>query len=310
MDTVKTISDAEWQVMKIIWSDAPATSTHIIKELSKTKDWTPSTIKTLLGRLVNKKAIDFSKKNRTFYYLPIVTEEECIKEENRVYIEKVYGGKLNRETSHFIFYGENLETYINRLSESLESEYQRLLNNFEYDLPEKVTVFIHADIKRFHKAMGATNAPEWFRASYLGGILHIVPPEYFSDLPAEKMAVHVLAQIIIHRINYDVPMWLYQGVSAYEGKWLDKNWIKIVLANRISKEEIPSFTEMSIGFKKFGENDGYLLSFTIADFLINKYGYQKLNEFIRKPYDYQKIFGISENDLWLQWVEFLREYYK
>ena len=39
---------------------------------------------------------------------------------------------------------------------------------------------------------------------------------------AENVAVHVLAQIVIHKINFDVPMWLYQGVSTYEGKWLDK----------------------------------------------------------------------------------------
>lgn len=310
MDTTRTITDAEWQVMRIIWADSPTTSMHIIKELSKTTDWTPATIKTFIGRLVNKKAISFEKRNRTFYYFPLLTEEECLKEENRLFIEKVYGGTLNRETQHFVFYGENLENYIDRLSESLESEYQRLLNNLEYDLPEKVTVLIHADIKRFHKAMGATNAPEWFRASYLGGILHIVPPEYFTDLPAEKVAVHVLAQIVIHRINFDVPMWLYQGVSAYEGKWLDKNWIKLVLANRILKGEIPTFAEMSVSFKRFRDNDGYLLGYTIADFLISKYGYHKLNEFIREPYEYDKIFGVSESDLWRQWIDFLNENYR
>lgn len=208
-----------------------------------------------------------------------------------------------------MFYGENLENYINRLSDSLESEYQRLLNNLAYDMPEKITVFIHSDINRFHKAMGAVNAHVWFRASYLGGILYIVPPVYFSDLPTEKVSVHVLAQILIHRINFNVPMWLYQGVYAYEGKWLDKNWIKIALSNRISKGDIPTFTELSIGFKKFGDNEGYLLSYTIADFLISRYGYKKLNELIREQYDYYKVFGVSENDLWIQWVDFLSEYY-
>jgi len=123
------------------------------------------------------------------------------------------------------------------------------------------------------------------------------------------VAVHVLAQIVIHRINFNVPTWLYQGVSAYEGKWIDKNWMKISLANRILKEDIPTFSEMSVGLKQFGENDGYLLSYTLADFLISDYGYQKLNEFIRNPFEYQ-IFGVSESDLWRQWMHFLNKNYR
>ncbi len=310
MDVKTTISDAEWQVMRVIWSDAPTTSAHVIRVLSKPKNWTPATIKTLLGRLVAKKAIDFKQDNRTFYYFPLVTEQECIREENRMFIEKIYGGTLNRETSHFLFYGQNLESYIDKLSESLESEYQTILQHLEYELPEKITVIIHEDLKSFHHAMGVTNAPVWFRAGYLGGILHIVSPEHFSDISAENVAVHVLAQMVIHRINFDVPMWLYQGVSAYEGKWLDKNWIKISLSSRILKNEIPTFADLATGFTRFGENDGYLLSYTIADFLISKWGHQKLSEFIREPYAAEKVYGISENELWMQWIDFLHENYQ
>ncbi|MBT9003455.1 BlaI/MecI/CopY family transcriptional regulator, partial [Lactobacillus delbrueckii subsp. bulgaricus] len=49
-----TISDSEWEVMRIIWTLEPVSSTKIIQELQAKKDWSESTIKTLLRRLVKK----------------------------------------------------------------------------------------------------------------------------------------------------------------------------------------------------------------------------------------------------------------
>lgn len=48
------ISDAEWEVMRIIWTLETASSSEVIKELQAKKDWSESTIKTLMGRLVQK----------------------------------------------------------------------------------------------------------------------------------------------------------------------------------------------------------------------------------------------------------------
>lgn len=309
MDTPRTISDAEWQVMRIIWEESPITSTSIIDKLSATSDWTPATIRTLLGRLVGKEAISFKKEGRAFYYFPLLTEEECLQTENRLFIEKVYGANSNYETKHFIFYGINLESYIAQLAETLEINFDRILKNLQYSLPDKITVYIHPDLKHFHKAMGVIDAPDWFRASFSGGILNIVPPEYFIDLPADKVALHVLSQIVIHRINFDVPVWLYQGVSAYEGKWLEKSWIKIALARRLTTGDIPSFYDMDTGFRAFGDNEGYLFSYTIADFIITRYGYWKLNEVIRNPHDFAAVFSKSVHDLHEEWVQFLKENY-
>ena len=70
------ISDAEWEVMKIIWKNDSITSTKIIKKLQEKTNWKASTIKTLINRLLNKEAINFTKEGKEYYYFSIISEED------------------------------------------------------------------------------------------------------------------------------------------------------------------------------------------------------------------------------------------
>ena len=48
------ISDAEWQVMRVVWTLGQANSSEIIEQLAAKCAWSPSTVKTLLRRLEKK----------------------------------------------------------------------------------------------------------------------------------------------------------------------------------------------------------------------------------------------------------------
>lgn len=54
MKELPKISDAEWEVMKIIWNKEEVTSGEIISELQEKSEWKASTIKSLISRLLNK----------------------------------------------------------------------------------------------------------------------------------------------------------------------------------------------------------------------------------------------------------------
>ena len=58
------ISDAEWQVMQLLWKKSPLTVKEVIEILSKKTTCKSETIRTLINRLTKKKAIDFEKKGR------------------------------------------------------------------------------------------------------------------------------------------------------------------------------------------------------------------------------------------------------
>lgn len=73
------ISDAELEVMKIIWKRGKTTSVEIIEELKEIDDisWNYNTIRTLIKRLLVKGAIEVVKKEgKTYTYKAIVKENE------------------------------------------------------------------------------------------------------------------------------------------------------------------------------------------------------------------------------------------
>lgn len=70
------ISEAEWEVLRVIWANKEITSSQIIDVLHDKKQWSASTVKTLLRRLEEKNCVRVNKTNRPFYYQARVSEEE------------------------------------------------------------------------------------------------------------------------------------------------------------------------------------------------------------------------------------------
>ncbi|MCF6514739.1 CopY/TcrY family copper transport repressor [Lactobacillus sp. S2-2] len=75
---INSISSSEWVVMRIIWSLEKPTTNEIIKAVKNKKDWSESTIKTLLSRLVKKNLLSTNKVSRQFIYQPEVEESEAM----------------------------------------------------------------------------------------------------------------------------------------------------------------------------------------------------------------------------------------
>ncbi|HGQ9193167.1 TPA: CopY/TcrY family copper transport repressor [Streptococcus pneumoniae] len=70
------ISDAEWQVMKIIWMQGEQTSTDLIRVLAERFDWSKSTVQTLLARLVEKECLTRKKEGKSFVYSALLTLDQ------------------------------------------------------------------------------------------------------------------------------------------------------------------------------------------------------------------------------------------
>ena len=79
MSKLPQISEAEFEVMKVIWKYAPISTNEVTEKLTQTTDWSPKTIQTMLKRLVTKKALTYEKQSRVFVYTPLVPETEYIK---------------------------------------------------------------------------------------------------------------------------------------------------------------------------------------------------------------------------------------
>ncbi|MEH7060984.1 BlaI/MecI/CopY family transcriptional regulator, partial [Bacillus wiedmannii] len=53
MKELPKISEAELEVMKVLWSKSPQTANEVIEALEVKMDWKPKTIRTLINRLVH-----------------------------------------------------------------------------------------------------------------------------------------------------------------------------------------------------------------------------------------------------------------
>ncbi|MBP2025806.1 CopY/TcrY family copper transport repressor [Peptoniphilus stercorisuis] len=71
------ISNAELDIMKVIWSYKNTTSRDVINILSETNSWKPTTIKTMLARLVDKNVLIVKKEGNKNIYIPLMTEKEA-----------------------------------------------------------------------------------------------------------------------------------------------------------------------------------------------------------------------------------------
>ena len=65
MSDLPQISEAEYEVMKVIWKYAPISTNDITDKLLQTTSWNPRTIQTLIKRLSDKSAISYEKKGRS-----------------------------------------------------------------------------------------------------------------------------------------------------------------------------------------------------------------------------------------------------
>ncbi|WP_294603043.1 CopY/TcrY family copper transport repressor [uncultured Lactobacillus sp.] len=72
------ISEAEWEVMRIVWTLGKIHTGDVIQQLQAKKDWSESTIKTLMGRLVKKGLLKTRKDGRRFVYSATVTQIEMM----------------------------------------------------------------------------------------------------------------------------------------------------------------------------------------------------------------------------------------
>lgn len=85
------ISEAEWEVMNAVWQDHPVQSAEVIKRL-KGKGWNDNTVKTLLARLVRKKALTYRQERNYYLYEPLIRKEDYVRKASEQFVKRMFDG--------------------------------------------------------------------------------------------------------------------------------------------------------------------------------------------------------------------------
>ena len=88
------ISGAELDVLEVLWqAEGPMPIADVRGALEQSHSWDSSTVKTLLRRLCEKKAVE-AEKREVFYYRPLLSRREYQIWSTRSLIDKVYRGSV------------------------------------------------------------------------------------------------------------------------------------------------------------------------------------------------------------------------
>ena len=85
------ISEAEWEVMDLVWRESPVAATAVLAALGPKREWTLATVRTLLRRLVRKGALEQKAEGKRYLYSPRISKEECIRRESDSFLDRVLG---------------------------------------------------------------------------------------------------------------------------------------------------------------------------------------------------------------------------
>lgn len=114
------ISKAEFEVLDALWEIHPASSSEIIDQLNLSKQWHDKTVKTLLGRLVKKQVISFTKQARSYSYFPLVERKDYNQKASKSLVSRLFGGKVAPLVAGFANEGALSKEDINELKSLIE----------------------------------------------------------------------------------------------------------------------------------------------------------------------------------------------
>lgn len=117
------ISGAESVIMEALWKREPLTADEIGAEVAAGQGWTEATVKTLINRLLKKKALAATRDGRRFLYRPLVARSAYVQAESQGLLDRLFDGRLAPLVSHF--------SQSQTLSADDIAELKRLIERFE-----------------------------------------------------------------------------------------------------------------------------------------------------------------------------------
>jgi BlaI family transcriptional regulator, penicillinase repressor len=95
------ISEAEAVIMDVLWRQAPRSAEEILAEVGAQQDWQEGTVKSLLNRLLTKKAVKAERDGRRYLYFPRLTREQYVSQESKGLLDRLFDGRVAPLVAHF-----------------------------------------------------------------------------------------------------------------------------------------------------------------------------------------------------------------
>ncbi|HWT51241.1 MAG TPA: BlaI/MecI/CopY family transcriptional regulator [Caulobacter sp.] len=118
------ITAAEAHVMEALWRRQPLSADELVAEVGASQSWGEATVKTLINRLLKKKAIKSERADGKHGYRPLIDRSAYVQAESQGLLDRLFDGQLAPLISHFAQHRplrpdevERLKTLIDQMGE-------------------------------------------------------------------------------------------------------------------------------------------------------------------------------------------------
>jgi BlaI family penicillinase repressor len=114
------ITDAESRIMDALWRCGPLGPEEVVAQVADREGWGPATVKTLVNRLLKKKAIRSDRAEGRTRYTATVPREDYVQSESQGLLDRLFEGRLTPLVAHFAQHRALKPEEIKRLKRLLE----------------------------------------------------------------------------------------------------------------------------------------------------------------------------------------------
>lgn len=253
---------------------------------------------------------------------PSESSDDNADESNSV---KVNTYELLKETDHFRIYClEQERDCLEDLAEGFERAYAKVTADLDCPLEYKVDVTVYPDVESLHKGIGyddSKGVDYYISAATIGKRIFLTSPlnpgpVRTYDHMVNSSTMHEFTHVVINDITASdtwpesVPRWLNEGLACYQGgPPMPVDIMARQVRSSVLADRVPTFKELASYGMDFNQIGGYYFTLPAGAFFVEKYGFEKVKQLIVSPDDYEGIFGKSEQEIWDEWVEYLKENY-
>ena len=95
------ITLAESRVMDVLWAQGPTGMDELIEIVAQPQGWGPATVRTLVNRLLKRKAIRSERVDGRVRYVPLLQRADYVQAESQGLLDRLFDGSLTPLVAHF-----------------------------------------------------------------------------------------------------------------------------------------------------------------------------------------------------------------
>lgn len=120
MDEATRLTEAEWNIMLLLWENPPQTLMQLTRALESQTKWTKHTVLALLKRMLEKGTVRVEESGRTKLFYPNISKEQVTREQTDILMKRLFGGKAMLMVSNVVTSGKLSEHELDELAALIE----------------------------------------------------------------------------------------------------------------------------------------------------------------------------------------------